>query len=178
MNIRTFFSSIAGSSEKDIEYIERAIVKNLPFGLGCFRSKVLFVPQTFTGYWLWNDLSPGPVFQAKGLTEFLDTVKMQYLTHKDLITTEELLEITKALTNDRTKQRLDDLQRPVLSQPAIPARSVAAGRVRVIPGKSDGRKALPESTSSAAEPIVLPESIRDAKDLPCDGSEDPAGARG
>jgi hypothetical protein len=121
MNIRVFLSQVAGSNEKDIEYIERAIAKNQPFGLGCQRSKIVFLPATFKAYWLWSDNSPGPTFVSTGVKEFVDTVKMQYLTHKTLITTEELLKLTKALDNERTIQQVADFPRTALPQPGEPA---------------------------------------------------------
>ena len=97
MNIRVHLSAVAGSSEKDIEYIERCIAKNKPFGLKCQRSMVVFIPQTFKAFWLWNDGSPGPVFQSLGIKEFVDTVKIQYLSHKEVATTPELLELSRLM---------------------------------------------------------------------------------
>ena len=108
MNIRVYLSKVSGSSEADIEHIERAVVKNQPFGLGCERSAIIFIPATFKAYWLWSDATPGPVFQSIGIKEFVDTIKMQYLSHKRLIKGDELLGMALLLKEMHAKNNLID----------------------------------------------------------------------
>lgn len=178
MNIRFFLSEASGSNEADIEYIERAIVKKQPFGLDCGRSKVLFIPATFKAYWLWSDNSRGPTFAANSLDEFVIVVKMQYLSHKTLITTDGVLAITSILDYERKQRELAVIRRANVSQPIQPPRPVAASAGRVFKSWAKRRKPLPELAGSATEPILLPESIRDAKDLPGDRGKDAAGDGG
>lgn len=137
MNIRVFLSKVAGSKEEDIEYIERCVTKNQPFGLGCHRSKILFIPATFKAYWLWSDNSAGPVFTSKGLSEFVDTVKMQYLTHKELITTDGVLAITCLLDYDRTKRQVAAIRHANVPEPREQARPLETGDGRIQTGGID-----------------------------------------
>jgi len=138
MNIRVILSDVAGSSETTIEQIERYVVKKQPFGLKCSRSTIVFIPHTFTAYWMWSDGEPGPIFKTNSLSEFLDCIKMQYLSHKDLISTDELLGIAEILKHEKQQQRLGLLSRKVLPEPGQPTGQMGAGPGRIITGE-DGR---------------------------------------
>jgi hypothetical protein len=138
MNIRVILSDVAGSSEATIEQIERCVVKKQPFGLKCFRSAIVFIPHTFKAYWVWSDGSPGPIFETKSLSEFVDCIKMQYLSHKELINTDELLGIAEILKHEQQQKRLGFLPRQILPEPGQSAGPVDPGPGRIITGE-DGR---------------------------------------
>lgn len=165
MNIRVYLSHTrGGSDEKVIEYIEKAITESEPFGLSCQRSKVIFFPDTFTGYWVWSDMSPGPVFKAIGIGEFIDTVRMQYMSHKDLLILEDVLYIIKLMKDAKPKQ-MEPVQRHLLSESGEPARQVEPGAIRILPGGTDEFSQVSEHSSAAAESKLLPVAVRDAESL-------------
>lgn len=170
MNIRVFLSDVAGSSEQDIEEIERYLLSKQPFGLACSRSMIIFMPEKEKGYWLWSDHSPGPVFKANGWSEFVDIVKMQYLSHKKILSPDDILAVTSILDYERKKQRLADIRRGVLPQPGESARQMGSSDKGTQPGRIVGY-AFPESSSGPADAILLPKSICDAEDIPGDECE-------
>jgi len=106
MNIRVHLSSVAGSDEKTIEAIEQAIKDRQPFGLKCQRSTIVFITHQYKVYWIWSDGEPGPVVVLDNLKGFIDHVRIQYLSHKDLVSTDELLGIAKLLQYEQQQKRL------------------------------------------------------------------------
>lgn len=170
MNIRVIFSEVVGSSEKDIEEIEKYLLSKQPFGLACSRSLIIFMPEKEKGYWLWADHRPGPVFQAKGWSEFVDTVKMQYLTHKKVLSTDEILAVTSILDYERKQKQLAVLRSGILPEPGQSTGPVETGGVRILPGGDERSEEVFEHPGAPTLPILLPEPIRDAKSLP--GIED------
>jgi len=121
VNIRVILSDVAGSTEATIEEIERCVVKKQPFGLKCQRSSIVFIPHTFKAYWVWSGGEPGPIFETKSLQEFVDCIKMQYLSHKELINTDELLGIAKILKYEQQQKRVGLFLGKVLPEPGYSA---------------------------------------------------------
>lgn len=134
MNIRVILSSVAGSDEKTIEAIERAIKDRQPFGLKCQRSTVVFIPHEYRVYWLWSNGEPGPVLVKNSLKEFIDQIKIHYLSHKELISTDELLGIAQILKHEQQQKRMGLLRSQVLSEPGQPAGQMGPGAGRIITG--------------------------------------------
>jgi hypothetical protein len=127
MNIRVFLSEVAGSDEKVIEAIERCWKDRQPFGLKCQRSSVVFIPHLYKAYWLWSDGSCGPVFESTNWKDFMNCVKMQYLSHKTLITTDELVGIAKLIKHEQEQKRLDLLPGNLLPEPGQPTGPLETG---------------------------------------------------
>lgn len=92
-----FLSEDAGSDPKVIAKIQEAIEKRLPFGLKCQRSSVVFIPHKLKAYWIWGDGDHGPVFNYENHQDFLNSVKFQYLGHKEWISTKELVALSKVI---------------------------------------------------------------------------------
>lgn len=177
MNIRVFLSDVAGSSEQDIELIEGYLQSQQPFGLACSRSMVIFLPAKEKGFWLWSDHSPGPTFQAGGWAEFVGMVKMQYLSHKRVLSTDEILAVTSILDYERKQQRLAEIRKGVLPQPGQPSGPVEIGAGGIQQGGVEGNS-VPEPSGSPTDTKLLPEPICDAEDIPFDESRDGADAGG
>lgn len=171
MNIRVFLSEVAGSNEADIEEMEKYLTSKQPFGLACKRSMIIFMPDKEKAYWLWPDHSAGPTFQAKGWQDFLDTVKMQYLSHKKVLSTDEILAVTSILKYERQRKQLAAVRKGLLLKPGDQAGPVGTGDKGVQPGESTGAKIL-QLTGGPTHAIILPESIRDAEDVSFDEGKD------
>lgn len=127
MNIRVHLSAVVGSDEKVIEIIEKCVKYNNPFGLKCQRSSVVFIPKQFTAYWIWSDGEKGPVFRTNNLAEFVDCIKMQYVSHRQLIGTDELLGIAKLLQYEQQQKRLDLLRNDIRPEPGQPSGPLGIG---------------------------------------------------
>lgn len=138
MNIRVILSSVAGSDEKTIEAIDQAIKDRQPFGLKCQRSTVVFIPHEYKVYWLWSDGEAGPMLVKNNLKEFIDQIKIHYLAHTQLISTDELLGIAQILKHEQQQKRMGLLQSQVLPEPGQPAGQMGTGGGRIITGE-DGR---------------------------------------
>lgn len=176
MNIRVFLCDVAGSSEKDIEEIERYLLGKQPFGLACSRSIIIFMPDKEKAYWLWSDHSPGPVFQSTGWSEFCNMVKMQYLSHKKVLSPDDILAVTSILDYERKQKQLAALRSSALPKPADKAGQMETGADRIIACRTNERSALPQSACRPADAVLLPEPIRNAEDIPGDEGENAAGA--
>lgn len=107
--IRVHLSAVAGSDEKVIERIEQFLKDNSPFGLKCQRSTVIFIPHQFKAYWIWSDGETGPEFNYGNTTDFITGLKMQYLSHKELVTPDELLGVAQLLKHAKERKRLSEL---------------------------------------------------------------------
>lgn len=97
VEINVHYSETAGSDPFIIGKIAEALDKKLPFGLKCQRSNIIFIPDKLKAYWLWNDGEQGPVFHYNDDADLVTGVKLQYMSHKDLVTTEELTALAKII---------------------------------------------------------------------------------
>lgn len=119
MNIRTYLSwTRGGAEEKLIEYIELAIVEDRCFGLQCERSKVIFFPAQLKAFWLWSDLSQGPKTTYDSFGEFMTALRGQMKHHKELLTTEQVMELTLQF---REQHNMGPISGEALSEPGEPA---------------------------------------------------------
>jgi len=175
ITVNFFYSEMAGSDPDVMAKIADCLEKNLPFGLKCQRSRVIFIPHVYKAYWIWSDGDGGPVFTYKDKRDLISGVKMQYLSHKEFIGTAELVILAKIIFYEHALDNLEFFRNRLLSQPSLPPGPVEPGAVRILPCGTDGDK-IPEPASGHTGPQLLPESIRDAKDVPEDEGEDPSRA--
>lgn len=177
IQVNVFLSESAGSDPLVIAKISHALEKNLPFGLRCQRSSVIFIPHKFKAYWVWSDDTHGPVFTYTCKDDLVRGVKMQYLSHKEFITTAECAAKAKIIFYERALETLEQARRLPLPEPAEPTGSLEIGDGGISAGGIDSGTVLQHPGRESA-PIVLPESIRDAEDIPGDGKEDGPAAGG
>jgi len=178
IRVNVFYSEAAGSDPEVMAKIGEALQKNLPFGLKCQRSRIVFIPHKLKAYWLWSDNEHGPIFQYKDREDLISGVKMQYLSHKEFMSTRELELMAKIIFYERAIENMGRLQQHILSyagQQAGPVEPGTGGIQVCGHGECDQ---LPEPSGGHAGPQLLPEPIRDAKAIPGDGREDAAGVGG
>lgn len=178
VDINVFYSESAGSDQKIIAKIAYALENNLPFGLRCQRSNVIFIPHKFKAYWRWSDGEHGPTFTYTCKDDLIKGVKMQYLTHKEFITTAELTALAKVIYYERALNVLGHFQRKAMLESSDPARQVDTGGVRVLPGGDEWSEEVSEHPGTTGESIILPEPIRDAKNVSGDRQAGSAGDGG
>jgi len=118
------YSEKAGSDPVVMAKIEEAWKKNLPFGLKCQRSRIVFIPHQLKAHWLWSDDSRGPTFQYKDRADMLTGIQFQYLGHKEFITTAELAALAKIILYTKALENVQSWERKVLPQPGQPPRPV------------------------------------------------------
>lgn len=117
--------------------IEAALKGNLPFGLKCQRSRVVFIPNKYKAYWIWSDDEHGPVFEYKDKMDLIAGVKMQYLSHKEFIPTTELAAMAKIILFTKAIENVESWKYKILSQSSQPSGSVVTGEGRILPGGTD-----------------------------------------
>lgn len=105
-----------GSDPVIIGKIAEAMEKNLPFGLKCQRSSVIFIPGKLKAYWVWGDGEAGPVFNYDTRLDFDNSVKFQYLGHKEFITTSELAAMAKIIFYQHALDNLESWRPKVLPE--------------------------------------------------------------
>lgn len=136
IRINIHYSEAAGSDPEIIMKIAEALASKLPFGLKCRRSRVVFIPTVLKAYWLWSDGEHGPVFQYRDMADLIGGVKMQYLTHKEFITTAELAAVAKIILYQNALDNVESWERKILPQPDEPSGSVVASNGRIRPDRS------------------------------------------
>lgn len=165
INIEVFFAENS-VDPGDVMAIAVAMKKGDPFGLKCDRSYVIFVPEKRKGYWLWSDLSPGPVFEAKNDRQFAKMVKLQFITHRTFVDEQRLVLMCQLLNYGRQLKELGSIPSQDVSQPSVEAGPVAASDGGIQQGRIEGGDAVPEPASGEPASVILCEPIRDAKVIP------------
>jgi hypothetical protein len=178
VEINVFYSEAAGSDPKIMALIAYALQNNLPFGLRCQRSNVIFIPHKFKAYWRWSDGEHGPTFTYTCKDDLIKGVKMQYLTHKEFITTAELTALAKVIYYERALNVLGHFQRKAMSQSGLPTGQMEAGGTGILPGGDEWSEEVSEHPGAASESKLLPEPIRNAEELSGDGQAGSAGNGG
>lgn len=121
------FSNTHGSDAETLAKIETAWKANLPFGLKCERSSVVFIPHKLKAYWIWSDDTHGPIFLYKDKADMLISIKFQYLGHKEFITTKELAILSKIFLYTKAINNVESWQRKILPESGKPSGSLEAG---------------------------------------------------
>lgn len=125
--VNVHYSTAAGSDPATIQKIGDALSKNMPFGLKCERSRIVFIPHKLKAYWIWSDDEHGPVFQYTDRHDLINGIKVQYLSHKEFIPTAELAALAKIILYSKALENVEDWERKILSQPGLPAGPLATG---------------------------------------------------
>lgn len=137
IQVNVHYSEAAGSDPIVIEQIAKALSDKLPFGLKCQRSRVVFIPHKLKAYWIWSDDEHGPVFHYNDASDLINGVKLQYLTHKEFITTAELAALAKIILYSKAIDNVESWQRKILSQPGLPTGSMEVGPGGIQQGGAD-----------------------------------------
>jgi hypothetical protein len=103
IQINVHFSQSAGSDPLVIALIERSLENQLPFGLKCESSMIVYIPARLVAYWA-GKMEAAFSFETFG--RLVDSVKMQYLSHKEFVGMEKLLSLVALLklANEELKQ--------------------------------------------------------------------------
>lgn len=121
------YTEMAGSDPIIMGKIDEAWKKNLPFGLKCQRSRIVFIPHKLKAHWIWSDDSRGPTFEYKSREEMLTSIRFQYLGHKEFIPTAELAALAKIILYTKAIENVESWERKILSQPGQPTRPLEPG---------------------------------------------------
>ena len=105
VDIKVHFSSLAGSDQQVIKRIGYAINHKQPFGLKCQASMIVYIPHELRCYWIGKSEAS---FEFKSFEALAQSAAMQYLTHKEFVSTSKLLKIAKYLKcqNQESTSRL------------------------------------------------------------------------
>ena len=138
MEVIVHLSKEAGSDPVVIEKIAASLRDGQPFGLKCHASAIVFIPHQLLAYGVRMGRDIENKVEAKTKKQFLNLVKTTYLSHKDLVSTDELLGIAKLLQYEQQQKRLGLLRGQILPEPGQQAGSLGADTEGIIPGE-DGR---------------------------------------
>lgn len=94
IDISVHYSTAAGSDPEVMEEIRKRLSEHVPFALKSENSLVVFVPSALSAYRYGAQKS---FFRYPNEKAFVDGIKLQYLTHKELLSTELLLEISTTI---------------------------------------------------------------------------------
>ncbi len=94
VTVNVFYSASAGSDAGVIEEIGERLMEGTPIALRNAKSICVFIPATLTRHEFGKNVSS---FKYENGKQFFEGVKLQYLTHKELLSTELLLQISEAL---------------------------------------------------------------------------------
>lgn len=119
IRINVFYDTDAGSDPVTIAAIAETFDKNLPFGLKCQRSRVIFIPSILKAYWFWSDETNGPVFTYSDRQDMVNGMKMQYLSHKELITTEQVIAMAKIILYEDALRNLESWAPGLINKPPL-----------------------------------------------------------
>lgn len=125
--INIHYTDAAGSDPATMEKIAKALADNLPFGLKCNRSRIIFIPHKLKAYWIWSDGESGPTFTYADKSDLINGVKMQYLSHKDFITTAELAALSKIILLENALENLESWRPKILPESAKPSGPLEPG---------------------------------------------------
>lgn len=92
--IKVHLNSISGSDQKVIKRIGAAIDHKQPFGLKCKTSMIVYIPHELRCYWVGVMKT---AFDFKDIKALTQSAAMQYLSHKEFVSTIKLLDIAKKL---------------------------------------------------------------------------------
>jgi hypothetical protein len=93
VTINVHYSASHGSDAAVMEEISDHLANGVPFALQSGKSSlVVFIPSKLTAYWFGSS-EPNQFIYANQQA-FIDGVKLQYLTHKEFLNSEALLEIS------------------------------------------------------------------------------------
>lgn len=135
--INVHYTEAAGSDPVTMEKIAKALADNLPFGLKCLRSSIIFIPHKLKAYWVWGSGEGGPVFNYTDKNDLINGVKIQYLSHKEFVTTAELAALAKIILYENAIENLESWRGKILPESGEPSGSMVSGTGRILPGGAD-----------------------------------------
>lgn len=125
--VNVHYTEAAGSDPVTMEKIAKALSDNMPFGLKCNRSRVIFIPHKLKAYWIWSDGDSGPTFIYTDKADLISGVKMQYISHKEFITTGELAALAKIILLENALENLESWRPKVLPESGKPTGPLETG---------------------------------------------------
>jgi hypothetical protein len=105
--VKVFLSQKAGSDPLVIAQIERCLEEQLPFGLKCDKSMIVYIPAKLGCYWIGHSAKSQQAIVFETFSRLVDSVKMQYLSHKEFISTQQLTKVALLMKYNREQKELE-----------------------------------------------------------------------